>query len=137
MDTRRRSKRSRLRTASDRRSASAFRPDGTTEVVSKENAFTFVQNEKTIDLALVLAKCLRIMAPTFWIIRMLISRRGPFSGYDGFSRSEKEATRHGKTGSARGTLRTPLFWAERPSSAWQTVIMGVPGAVLPPAGGQS
>ena len=49
-----------------------------TDVISKENAFTFVQNEKTIDLPDILAQCLVIGAPTSGIIRIVISRKGFF-----------------------------------------------------------
>ena len=47
-------------------------------VISKENAFTFVQNEKTFVLALVLAECFVIVAPTSGIIWILILGKGLF-----------------------------------------------------------
>jgi len=41
-------------------------------------ALTFVRNEKTLDLPDILAQCLVILAPSFWIIRMVILRRSLF-----------------------------------------------------------
>ena len=84
---------------------------GFPDVISKENALTFVQNEKTIDLPDILAQCLVIVAPTSGIIGIVISREGFFWITMDFRGPRKRRFVMGKRGVSKDPDGTPLFRA--------------------------